>query len=536
MKRNICGLLLLLVVGCSRESVEFPEISELAPDVDLYQPGRLATFGEQTGHPFSMENVLKAYGNLPVETRAAFSADQIAPTHKYVRFVPTCDDEADAVLSHTELDIYQYPLDCEITEGFVGIDNPFAVNGFPQYWTVVPADCPLDQFDCPYEVESDLWMPEYLEEAPVRSSEWRFDFELLDELCREQGMVNPVSPDTKGSTKYYPEGYVKYSDTELGIVGIEGMVVEAYTFWHNYKATSTSTGYLNYGSASFKGDFKYRIKFSRDDFAIRVGNEKSDLEYVTDNTYSALNRTFTGESAKYSVIFQAAQRYYYQENEGIPRPPMNGTWKACLRFHVYDFSDEEGRGIGAFTFDKRDLLVERPVVLIWEYSGTYELSSDELYGAAIHELTHAMHFNMDTDLYGSIEKRVKESFAFGLQYYLTTQRYSDYWANHRDDYCTINQYADIMRDLADGDKMVSCSEAVDNDGNKVPSGFPTMYHDKISYAFTIPELVETVKTCKTPQDWYTRILTLYPNRVPIDVYLMDPFKFWYTDFEKDLNE
>jgi hypothetical protein len=249
-----------------------------------------------------------------------------------------------------------------------------------------------------------------------------------------------------------------------------------------------------------------------------------------------LNRTFTGESAKYSVIFQAAQRYYYQENEGIPRPPMNGTWKACLRFHVYDFSDEEGRGIGAFTFDKRDLLVERPVVLIWEYSGTYELSSDELYGAAIHELTHAMHFNMDTDLYGSIEKRVKESFAFGLQYYLTTQRYSDYWANHRDDYCTINQYADIMRDLADGDKMVSCSEAVDNDGNKVPSGFPTMYHDKISYAFTIPELVETVKTCKTPQDWYTRILTLYPNRVPIDVYLMDPFKFWYTDFEKDLNE
>jgi len=93
-----------------------------------------------------------------------------------------------------------------------------------------------------------------------------------------------------------------------------------------------------------------------------------------------------------------------------------------------------------------------------------------------------------------------------------------------------------MRDLADGDKMVSCSEAVDNDGKKVPSGFPTMYHDKISYAFTIPELVETVKTCKTPQDWYMRILTLYPNRVPIDVYLMDPFKFWYTDFEKDLNE
>lgn len=32
------------------------------------------------------------------------------------------------------------------------------------------------------------------------------------------------------------------------------------------------------------------------------------------------------------------------------------------------------------------------------------------------------------------------------------------------------------------------------------------------------------------------VLTLYPNRVPIDVYLMDPFKFWFTDFEKDLNE
>ena len=528
MKRKIYGLLLLLAVCCSRESVEFPEMSEPALEVDLYQPGRQASFGEQTGHPFSMENVLKAYGNLPVETRAAFSADQIAPTHKYVRFVPTCDDEADAVLRHTELDIYQYPLDCEITEGFIGINNPFEINGYPQYWTVVPADCPLNSFDCPYEVESELWMPKYLEEVPVRSTEWRFESKLLDELCREQGISNPVSPDTKGSSKYYPEGYVKYSDTELGIVGIEGMVVEAYTFWHNYKATSTNTGYLNYGSASFKGDFKYRIKFSRDDFAIRVGNEKSDLEYVTSNTYGALNRTFTGEYAKYSVIFQAAQRYYYQANEGIPRPPMNGTWKACLRFHVYNYTDEQGRGIGLFSFDDRDLLVNRPVVLIWEYNGTEELSSDELYGTAIHELTHAMHFNMDPDLYISIEKRVGESLARGVELYWTMQRYPDYTL---DGNYSIDFYTAIMRDLTDGKKMVQCNW-VGEDGDPYAENTSKAYSDKIDSAYTIPEMVEAVKTCKTPQDWYTMIQTLYPNRIPLDLYLVEAFRFWFSGFEE----
>ena len=532
MKRNICGLLLLLVVGCSRESVEFPEMSELAPDVDLYQPGRLATFGEQTGHPFSMENVLKAYGNLSVETRAAFSADQIAPTHKYVRFVPTCDGEADAVLSHTELDIYQYPLDCEITEGFVGIDNPFAVNGFPQYWTVVPADCPLDQFDCPYEVESDLWMPEYLEDAPVRSSEWRFDFELLDELCREQGVVNPVSPDTRGSSTYYPRGNVKYSDTELGIVGIEGMVVEAYTFWHNYKATSVgSMGNLNFGSASFKGDFRYRIKFKRDDFAVRESENKTDLEYITDKTTLGLYRTFMGNDAKYCSVFQAAQRYYYKPID-IPRPPKNGFWKACLRIQVLPEQAALNGIMGEYKELDRVILADRPMVYIFgmkrEGETKVDRTSVELYGTAIHELTHAMHNEMEGGSYDAVEHRVKESLARGIQLYLTTQRYPNYSLEGS---YSIDFYTAIMRDLADGIKMVECNQ-FESEGDHYAIRPLKAYSDRIDSAYTIPELVEAVKTCRTPQDWYTRIQALYPNRVPLDIFLIEAFNFWFSGFEE----
>ena len=114
-EKLFCILFVLTVfISCTKE-FEKEDISVSAVDTSGLV---LATFGPQTGHPFSMENVLKAYGNLPGETRASFSDETIYPTHIYVRFMPSTEEELWNVKQRNDLDVYQYPLDCEVTEGF----------------------------------------------------------------------------------------------------------------------------------------------------------------------------------------------------------------------------------------------------------------------------------------------------------------------------------------------------------------------------------------------------------------------------------
>lgn len=250
--------LAVIVCSCTKQGDFNPQ--ETIADQLTNKVVKIATFGEQTGHPFSMENVIEAYNNLPTKAAFSESAQDILPTHLYVRFITSNLDEIDAIQKNKDFDYYQYPLDCEITDGFVSVDNPFLINGFPQYWCVVPIDYNLDKIACPYEIESELWMPSFLEDVNTKSIgnnvSRAFEEALFEELCHEHNLGEPEFTQTKSRTSYYPGGYVKYVDTELGTVGLEHIKVEAFNFWHNYKTYSTSTGYLTYGSHYFTGSFK----------------------------------------------------------------------------------------------------------------------------------------------------------------------------------------------------------------------------------------------------------------------------------------
>ena len=523
MKKPIISFLYILTafISCTQtlEKEEFSDFEVDTPNLVL------ATFGEQTGHPFSMENALRAYGNLPIETRASFSEEAIEPTHLYIRFMPSNEEELWNVKQQKDLDVFQYPLDCEVTEGFVGIDNPFLLNGFPQLWVVVPADYPISEIACPYEVESELWMPDFNSSAVKSDSSMDIlDFyeDLMKELCYEQNLTDEFcGPETKSSTTYYPGGIIKYVDTTHGETPLYGMQVEAYTFWHNYKTTSLVSGTLNFGGKTFSGSFRYRAKFSLDDFAIRTEDNKSDLEYVTEKTTKPFYMTFSGAYSKYCVVFAAAHRYYYQ-SISIPRPPQNGFWKACLRIHVYP--NDSGDYLGVFTKDRRGLLADRPEISIYGYSSSSERYSDELYATTIHELTHAMHYNLNKDLFYSIENSVVESLARGVQLYLTKMKYPSY--SMHSGYYNINCYTGFMRDLTDSRKTVYCSYY--EDFSSVHYSPSKTYYDNVDCAYTYPELVEAVKTCKTPEEWVTRIKTLYPGRVSASD-LDSVYNFWFVE-------
>ena len=477
----------------------------------------LATFGEQMGHPFSIERVVGAFRSLSNEVRSGARESDICSTHKYVRFMPSSENELWEIKKREDLIIYPYPLDCEITEGIVGINNPFLKNGFPQYWCIVEMNYPLEEIICPFALESELWCP----------SESHLPDVVVSAICHQllldsQGFYADNMND-RGTTSYVPGGSVRYVDSILGMKPISGMEVEAFNTWHNYGAVSNSYGYFSMGGHSFSGDFRYRFKFSRSDFALRDENNTTDLEYVTGYTHAVISRFFTGDNAKYSAVFQAAEFYYYEQTD-VPTPPLNGLWSACLRLFVHPNSMYAGEGqMGAcseFSVTNEVLsLWHRPIIDVYGLHRSGEImGSDELYGATIHELGHAMHFEMNHSLFSSIEYRVKESVASGIEWFFTLPRYPGY--DNLD--FAVNADTGIIRDLCDGIKPVSCYWLYDN--NEFINHYAE-YYDEINSSFTISEVIDAVQTCVSPQEWNNRLYTL--GHIPGEE-LHNAFAFWFN--------
>ena len=481
----------------------------------------LATFGEQYGHPFDINRVRSVYSSLNAKEGSDKKSNRIVPTHLYVRFTPSSRYEMERLQLRNDLNCYPYPLDCDVTEGFIGIDNPFLVNGFPQLWAIVPIDFKIESLKCPFEIESQLWCPAFLcnQDSVLDPQTER---ELFNSICSSFWGAKQ-SIDSPERSTYYPGGYVKYQDSQLGAIGILGMQVEAYTFWKSYSTLSGSNGYCSFGSnASFTGDFRYRIKFKRDDFCLKANDGNTDIEYVTNSGTNALNILFTGAYATYSVAFQAAQRYYYQSID-IPRPPMNGFWDACLWIHVYPDTINSNGWAGYFTTEGAFLWIERPTIHIYGKGSYGYYTSDSIYGSTIHEMAHAMHYGFDTSLFSTIQSKVKESLARGVELYLAGQRYPSYSSNNL--YYSINRYTDVMRDLTDGEKTVYCARYEDDAFNVTTLSPAATYNDPVNSIYTYPELIEAVKTCTTPNQWFFRIYNLYHRLTGPTLYA--PFNFWF---------
>ncbi|MBO4455929.1 MAG: hypothetical protein J5695_04010 [Bacteroidales bacterium] len=497
--------------------------AELCPFQTFSMP--VATFGEQTGHPFAINRVKDILYSLPTEVVRNIDISSLKPTHYYVRFMPSSREEMELIQLRKELNLYPYPLDCEITEGFVGINNPFLINGFPQFWAIVPIDYIIDGIGCSVAIESELWCPSFLCESENAAKESiltkNMEQLLYDIICNSVETDSTDNGSQRNTSSYYPLGYVRYQDdTFNSICGLQGMEVEAYSFWNSYTGISNVNGYVSFGSNSFNGSFRFRLKFYRDDFSIKVEDSTSDLEYVTDSGTNSLNVLFSGDYSKYSAAFYAAQRYYYQLLD-IPRPPVSSFWLARLWIHVHPVDAHTQGWYGYYHTEFGVFLwINRPTIHVYgkDRDGLSIMSSG-IYGTTIHELTHAMHYGIDSDLYYSIQPRVKESLARGIELYLTTQRYPGYTVGYN-----INRYTALMRDLTDGVKTVSCSYYYYDDTGSTPIE-PMTYNDNVNGSYTYAELVEAIKTCTTPQQWFSRTYSLY-NRV-IGPVLYAPFRFWF---------
>lgn len=520
----LATLVLLGIYGCSRgnSEVQPPSGSEQMAEQN---PDQNSVIGDAIGNPYSVSIMRQAYNNLKPQTRSMAKESDIVATHLYIVFKPTNIDELNAILAQTDLELYQHPLDREISDGWSAVDPEYSINDIQHRWCSVPVDYPLSE-DCPYQIIEELYLPDDWDAQGnnlTRAAEHlpkSFIKDLVIEAHNICGIeLKPVSA-TRGA-EVFPSGRVIAWDAKKGAyVGNEGMKVRATRMFKTATGFCDANGYYRCDK-SFEYEFDYHLHFGRDDFELRENNT-SEIVYNKHNMRGPWNHTFTkgSKEAFWSTAFRAAFYYYYKEDiNQIRRPPQNSFWKAKLTLKMHPGADPEGTN-GSFTGGIQFLGITSAISIYKQSSPNFDRPTDGVYGTVIHEIAHASHWNFDSDNYKRCRengnKIVLESWARGVQWQLTQKIYPDY--NIIYDRC---RYTGMIEDLRNGTKTVKSYYWWSPTTDKQEYGEST-YKDEVLW---IP--LNVIENCligsSTWNQWRDRLKQQSPSQA---AKLDNTFRYW----------
>lgn len=219
-------------------------------------------------------------------------------------------------------------------------------------------------------------------------------------------------------------------------VPIDGANILIRDTWTLDRAIADSQGNFKHREVAAK--VRYIIKWDRFEFSIRDHSGLFQAEDSGPKLYKQpWNLKISGGRMKYrGQIFQAAMHFYYHNIGGLTRPPTNNFWKTQIKIAAVETNEGPSStkmqaGHGTFGIV--------PHIKIKRYG----LSSEKVYGTTIHELAHAAHWRVDPiswdDLVeqgylynfgssnpgpaGASARRLMESWATGVEIYLTNMRY-----------------------------------------------------------------------------------------------------------------
>lgn len=219
-------------------------------------------------------------------------------------------------------------------------------------------------------------------------------------------------------------------------VPIAGAHILIRDTWTLDRAIADAQGNFRHKEVGAK--VRYVIKWDRYQFSIRDHSGLFQAEDSGPKLYKQpWNLKISGGRMKYrGQIFQAAMHFYYHDIGGLTRPPTNGFWKTQIKIAAVETSQGPSStkmqaGHGTFGIV--------PHIKIKQYGE----SSEIVYGTTIHELAHAAHWRVDPiswdDLVeqgylynfgssnpgpaGASARRLMESWATGVEIYLTNMRY-----------------------------------------------------------------------------------------------------------------
>lgn len=517
--KKLCyyALLLLLFTSCN-DGDELKMTMDSAETLNI-EPEGMMMLGEKLNNPYSVSNMILAYKALMPQTRSDINCDEISATHRYVKFIPKTEEELSLLKTDSTLTLFQYPLDYEIIQ-YGSYRDPNIPDSQP---TPLYCSVPIDK-ELPAGVEAEilenLFIPDESEtetKAGVGFSESFVDA-LVEKSFELTGNIDDITPCTRAKkSKWVPQGSVCYFDTEKHVeLPIEGLQIRCRRWFTTYTAYTNSDGSFKCKSSeTFKNPANYSIVYERYDFEIRDA-WLSTAKYDGPKTEGAWNVSIKSTDKTqiyYSTIFRAAYKYYFEDIHGLSRPPQNSFWKTQLKIKAskdvksyYGFHNPKYRfaGVGC----QVQLFV-------------HDENIDDIFGETIHELSHAVHWRLYKSDYKDASEFVKESWARGVQHFLTKDVYPDYSVPY---YSTVS-YTAIVRDLIDGKGIRKfCSQYFD-----MNVGYANYYDTSKDYidnveGYSLQEIETSLNGVRNADGWKNNLIKLFDNET--EEYLDDAFNFW----------
>lgn len=452
MKRIIiCICVIVCCTSCQKDIFFLSEDNNVNSIIPAYSFNSIdlttipnAVIGEQMPNPLEVENLRHAFQALSPQTKNSFSDNLIRATHKYIAFTPTSVAEQAVIQSldnNADITLYYYPIDYEVSDGWITPDDRFMTNGFSYIWAYIPIDYDMNTIDCPYiyyydicNIEDSCYNTPITNECIVKLLSKSY------ELC---GKKLPQTVQTKAGV--HPSGYVKFYDTDYSTFrAVDGFKVRAVRGLHECWMNCNSSGYF-FGSDTFQYAFSYEFMFRRDYFEIRRDGENSFAIIKLSNQTGPVNVNFQDEESCFmATIDRAAIKYYYGNIFNLRRPPIpSGTLYRPILYAMLDNSTTRVE-MGRFTVEYFPLLYSRPIIYLYDRFNSILATRQAIYKTTIYELAISSLW-ADNSLFDSIDDIVKTSYAKGIEWALTKEEYpSDYTPSyHR---CL---YTGVVQDLVD---------------------------------------------------------------------------------------
>ncbi len=502
-------LLSLFVVlqGCKKEY----EINNAADSVDLLRErgkGAPSFLGKKLNNPYSLKNMQKALNNLL--DRKHLPHETISASHLYVRFKPHNEGDLSLLKQDTTLILYAYPLDYEIIEGTTTYRDPSVPKDEPTYqYASVPVDYDFPAVD--YEILEQLYIPEQINDNRIQAKV--SVEELVDEALRITGNLDENEPLAR-RRRWRPAGTIKVWDSVFNrYVPVKHLKVRARRWFTTYYGITDSNGHFSC-NGTFRRPANYSLKFERYDFEIRkswlgTANINGPKKKGDWNLYIR-----NGEERFWAIIFRATSHYYYENIFGLRRPPQNSFWRTQLKIRAFYESNNNASG---YHCPSCRFLGLGSAIKIYNP----QRKSRYIFATTIHELAHASHWNMDRWHYNNAEDIVKESWARGVEWKLTSSVYHGYQPL----YARLN-YTGIVQDMIDGFGYKGTQYWWDYENDTW--GSPTRYRSYYDHVtgYTIRQIEDALIGITDWDEWKNNLKNLYNNAT--ENYLDDSFSYWNT--------
>lgn len=419
-----------MLTSCENElPMEFGQPIDLGeaiePNEEFVINEGLIQLGEKLENPYSLTNMQKAFEMLPPDSRSGYTADDIKPTHLYVKFKPANVDELDALFwSNDDLDFYSYPLDYERGAGNYYRDPSLPENVPTYYYASIPIERQIPE-ECEYEILEELYIPDELSDY-TRTLAPSFINAIVEksfELTNNDYEGDAVATRSDGQTRasYTYSGRVRvYDHLTNGYVPVAGAVVRCNRWFTTVKATTNSSGYYTIFRES-TNKYKYSILWECDNlYDIRDGEFDQAILQGPEQVagWSVDIATTAPNVINYATINRAAYRYFHGNTGGLHKAtPMNwGDLKIC-----YIRSSGENGEHGYFN-DEETLEVGGNIFIYQKNDSGENFATNYIFSTAVHEMAHSTHaVAMTCSEFRNVEAILKESwavFAQSLLFYL----------------------------------------------------------------------------------------------------------------------